>query len=210
MRAAWCASCCVCALAALPSAAALVPPAPPLNLGRRAALRAALALPFPLLAFPAASRASCVCKTVSQCECTDDTPAAGARKLRRADAAGRDLEDGAREREQLMRELEAPARTARAAAPPRPPPPPRAPLPPRQYEQGSAARAIQPVRSMDSQEFSQIDPDSAKAKFARVVEEAVRKREEKLGFALDKDDIESLVGILRVKYCGPQGMIGPC
>ena len=47
-------------------------------------------------------------------------------------------------------------------------------------------------------------------RFARVVQEAIAKREEQLGFELDKEDIDSLVGILRIKYCGPQGQIGPC
>lgn len=47
-------------------------------------------------------------------------------------------------------------------------------------------------------------------RFALVVEEAIRKRESQLGFELDEDDVKSLVGILRIKYCGPQGMIGPC
>ena len=42
------------------------------------------------------------------------------------------------------------------------------------------------------------------------MQEAIAKREEQLGFELDKEDIDSLVGILRIKYCGPQGQIGPC
>lgn len=47
-------------------------------------------------------------------------------------------------------------------------------------------------------------------RFDLIVQENIKKREAKLGFELDKDDIESLVSVLRLKYCGPQGMIGPC
>ena len=50
----------------------------------------------------------------------------------------------------------------------------------------------------------------ARAQFASVVMARIAEREEKLGFELDQEDIVQMVKALRVTYCGPEGMIGPC
>jgi hypothetical protein len=50
----------------------------------------------------------------------------------------------------------------------------------------------------------------AKARFAAIVAQTVEKREAQFGFKLDADDIKEIEKVLRPKYCGPSGLIGPC
>ena len=55
-----------------------------------------------------------------------------------------------------------------------------------------------------------VDPTDAKRRFRQILFETVVKREQEYGFELDADDIKQVETVLRVKYCGPQGLIGPC
>ena len=50
----------------------------------------------------------------------------------------------------------------------------------------------------------------AKARFADVLAQTVEKKEAQLGFELEPDMVKDLEKILRVRYCGPDGLIGPC
>ena len=40
--------------------------------------------------------------------------------------------------------------------------------------------------------------------------DTVLKREAEYGFELDANDIKQIESVLRVKYCGKEGLIGPC
>ena len=104
-------------------------------------------------------------------------------------------------------------RFARAAL--RPPPPPKS-------AKGKAGakgdkpsgrdetKDLAPVKGLGSQNFADADKGEAKAKFAEIMKQKVAEREAKLGFELDADDIKELEKAQRLKYCGPQGLIGPC
>ena len=84
----------------------------------------------------------------------------------RADAAGRDAVEAIRDREAFMQSLNEPVvQATRTKAQPRPPAAPRAPPPPPpQYEAGGAARKIESKKGLESQEFGEIDANSAKAR----------------------------------------------
>lgn len=69
---------------------------------------------------------------------------------------------------------------------------------------------LTPVKGLASQNFADADKSEAKRKFAEIVRQKVTEREAKLGFELDAEDIKDLEQGLRVKYCGPSGLIGPC
>lgn len=61
-----------------------------------------------------------------------------------------------------------------------------------------------------TQTYVEVDPAKARARFAEIVAKTVEKREAAFGFELDERDIRSLEDVLRIKYCGPTGLIGPC
>ena len=155
-------------------AALRAPPGParcthkPALANRRSALQVALALPAALLLQPPLNaQAKCICRSVGDCTCTEDAPNAAAPKGRvRADAAGRDAVEAIRDREAFMQSLNEPVvQATRTKAPPRPPAAPRAPPPPPpQYEAGGAARKIESKKGLESQEFGEIDANSAKAR----------------------------------------------
>jgi hypothetical protein len=81
---------------------------------------------------------------------------------------------------------------------------------PKQKAEAADPRDLVPVRGLRSQNFQEIDTVEAEARFRRVVLERIAEREAKLGFRLEEDDIYDLVRVLRDRYCGPQGVIGPC
>lgn len=55
-----------------------------------------------------------------------------------------------------------------------------------------------------------VDKNQARQRFLKIVADTVAKREAEFGFELDLDDIKQVESVLRNKYCGPQGLIGPC
>ena len=61
-----------------------------------------------------------------------------------------------------------------------------------------------------SMEKGEISAQDAKARFAEIVLQTVEKREREFGFELDAADVKQIADVLRVKYCGPEGLIGPC
>jgi len=61
-----------------------------------------------------------------------------------------------------------------------------------------------------SMEKGDITKEQAKARFAEIVMQTVAKREAEFGFELDASDVRQIADVLRVKYCGPEGLIGPC
>lgn len=61
-----------------------------------------------------------------------------------------------------------------------------------------------------SQNFSEIDASGARRRFLEILAETVAKREEEYGFELDANDIKQIESVLRIKYCGKEGLIGPC
>lgn len=153
-------------LAAASRAHALHRAAVPTEASRRACLRRALAASsYFLLGTPSIASATCVCKTVSICECNDDAPSAKktVEQRKRIDAAALSYQQDVRDREQFLKEIEEINSGRLKPKPaPRPSPPPRSPTP--QYEKGSAARKLEPVVSAGTQEFTQIDPKEAKAR----------------------------------------------
>lgn len=75
----------------------------------------------------------------------------------------------------------------------------------KRVEAGSAGPALQSGSARED-----VTREEARQRFADVLAQRVAKREKDLGFTLDADDIKELEGILRIKYCGPDGLIGPC
>ena len=61
-----------------------------------------------------------------------------------------------------------------------------------------------------SMEYGEINVAAAKKRFNDILAETVARREAEYGFELDADDIKQVESVLRIKYCGPQGLIGPC
>lgn len=79
-----------------------------------------------------------------------------------------------------------------------------------QWRRVEATEQLQLQAGSSQQLTGRTDRDEAKQRFADVVAKTAKKREADLGFALDAEDIKELEGILRIKYCGPEGLIGPC
>ena len=52
--------------------------------------------------------------------------------------------------------------------------------------------------------------NEAKEKFARIALEEIADKEAKLGFELDNEAKSAIVQLLRSRYCGKDGLIGPC
>eukprot|EP00966_Prymnesium_polylepis_P068025 1580980-Prymnesium_polylepis.1 len=151
------------ALLSVAPSAALRAPALPARPTRRTALRGAIAFPLAFVG-PLGAQAKCICKTVDDCVCTADEPAVKKKTARRLDAAGREVVASKTDRDELARELEEankPEVTRRKAAPRKEQAVVAAPPPPPTFEQGAAERAIVPARSLGTQEFSEIDPNSA-------------------------------------------------
>ena len=61
-----------------------------------------------------------------------------------------------------------------------------------------------------TQNYAEMDKDGAKKRFMEIVADTVAKREAEYGFELDADDIKQIEAVLRIKYCGKEGLIGPC
>ena len=61
-----------------------------------------------------------------------------------------------------------------------------------------------------TQNYADINVAQAKARFQEIVVETVMKREAEYGFELDANDVKQIESVLRVKYCGKEGLIGPC
>ena len=211
---------------ALLATAALRPPtrsAPPLmavggGLTRRAAL---LSLPLALAAAsPQRAAAICSCPTgFDSCVCTDDDPSVSTTTIqkKRADAAGREAEysraliNSYRDQEALTSDERATTQARDRA----------------KSSQGakdgggraqvSAGASDGPTRlergsltGFGTQTYSDVDVEAARRRFAEIVMDAVAKREADYGFKLDAEDIKQVESVLRIKYCGKEGMIGPC
>ena len=211
---------------ALLATAALRPPvrsAPPLmpvngGLTRRAAL---LSLPLALAAsMPQGAAAICSCPTgFDSCVCTDDAPSASTTTIqkKRADAAGREAEmsraviNSYRDQEALTTDEKAVSQARDKAkgakgAPDgggRPQISAGASDGPTRLERGS-------LTGFGTQTYSDVDVEQARRRFAEIVMDAVAKREADYGFKLDAEDIKQVESVLRIKYCGKEGMIGPC
>ena len=184
---------------------------------RRAILLGGLtALPAGLLMAPLSAQAVCSCpKGFDSCVCTDDDTAV--KGVTRLDAAGRDAKESAAEiagiRAMAEPEQKAPSRRADSSpalkgrrAPPR--------------EQQAAATLdsgptyVMPDRNGltggGTQEYGDMDKTDARRRYLSILFETVAKREAEYGFELDAKDIQQVDSVLRIKYCGPQGLIGPC
>ena len=198
-------------LAAVASTTALeVPPPrwrPPLT--RRAALALVPLVAAPRLGAAPAHAASCVCTTPTDCVCSDAVTATGESTKnmnKRADAAGRDANQSRREVEQ-MRAAEEGAAVGRPKGGGK--------------QKGGAGGgpgsldvnalpAQLASTSEATQNFNERSVSDAKARFADVLAQTVEKKEAQLGFELEPDMVKDLEKILRVRYCGPDGLIGPC
>lgn len=170
---------------------------------------------FPLM--PLRCEAVCSCPNgFDSCVCTEDDPATKKKEVRRADAAGRDRVDEKQFREEFL------GQTAGGA-----------PVQPKQQPKGkqskeAAAPSGPPAEQLQirdtgplrlergaltgggSQEKGDMTKADARARFADIVMQTVAKREAEYGFQLDSDDVRQIADVLRVKYCGPEGLIGPC
>ena len=66
------------------------------------------------------------------------------------------------------------------------------------------------MKSVTFDLLSEKDVNAAKARFNEILAETVARREAEYGFELDANDIRNIADVLRVKYCGKEGLIGPC
>lgn len=192
-------------------------PRPERRIAMRPTRRDALRLvPLGLLVAQRAN-AACSCPTgFKSCVCTDDGEnrkdgSASAIGLKRIDAAGRDAADSKMEREMWQAIAEESERPSRRKSEVRPS------LNAQRREVASSTFVQEPVMPTQlglsgggSQNYGENDPVAAKQRFAAIVQQTVAKREAEYGFKLDADDIKELSGVLRIKYCGPTGLIGPC
>jgi len=187
-------------------------------LSRRAVLTAPL--PIALLCTPRRTTAATVCSCPNgpeSCVCVEKELQ---KDKRRADAAGRDAIQSKAEIQALRAELAA----EEEAAGRKPGPDTRdvgrekqrraAAVPKREQQPMQADTPVEPgflgLTGGSSQNYGDIDKDGAEARFQAIVAETARKREADFGFELDADDIRQIEEVLRPKYCGPSGLIGPC
>lgn len=150
-----------------------------------------------------AQQASAVCscpRGFDSCVCTDQPAAAPSARatVKRLDAAGRD----AAESKADIAEMRGQARGKGGGV---------------ELSKPIATQTQTPVMAErgglsggGSLNYNEIDAKEAKRRFLSIVAETVAKREADYGFELDLDDIKQVESVLRVKYCGPQGLIGPC
>jgi len=131
-------------------------------------------------------------------------------KKRRIDAAARDIEDAKQERAAFDAYVD--SQQDGGKGPPKQSKQPTSPAAPR-----SAAVQAPPAQAQylgltggGSQNAGEVDKAGAKERFAMIVRQTVEKREREFGFELDAADIKQIEDVLRPKYCGPAGLIGPC
>lgn len=215
---------CTALLLVLVRADALRTPPPPTR--RQALQRYALPCLGAVLGLPAAPRsalAACSCpKGFDSCVCDGEKGDATKGALgpkRRADAAGRDLQDTLRESRELQEyikltedpkalaaaekkakaEYDKRAKQAKAAVDAPPPP-------------GSDIQVVGTLglSGGGGQGYGDVDVAGAKQRFREIVMQTARKREAEYGFELDAADIKQIEDVLRPKYCGKEGLIGPC
>ena len=200
----------------------------PLHLGV-VSRRAILPLPLALLAVPEHAQALlCNCPAGPEsCVCVD-AEALGKEPIKnkkRADAAGRDQLQSKAERD-YWNQIAADAEARERGETPRAKPGEdrrdvlaekrkRAQsVPARELSESPAQVPTDPgflgLTGGSSQNMNEVDKDSAKSRFRAIVMETARKREAEYGFELDASDIKQIESVLRPKYCGPQGLIGPC
>lgn len=186
--------------------------APPLH-SRRAALQRALLLPVALGPLAAHAGSKCTCITPDNCICGEDDGSKAVGEFERQQQKEIDkIKKGG-----LYTKQTSSFSNYEYQDDLRPPPPPKG--------KGKAGakgakgdkpsgrdetKDLAPVKGLGSQNFADADKGEAKAKFAEIMKQKVAEREAKLGFELDADDIKELEKAQRVKYCGPQGLIGPC
>ena len=189
------------------------------TISRRTVAAALLPLcSLPLL--PARGNAVCRCQGgVNNCVC-DDEPGSvdsigGVRKAKRVDAKGRDVAQSQKEIKILraeFEELESPGRVKRAR--------------PESRQKAAAQAAPAEDRGLGydsgvrtdfvglsgggSQNYGEIQASEARERFQEILYSTVEKQEAFLGFKLKEEEIEGLAKVLRNKYCGPAGLIGPC
>ena len=198
-------------------------------LSRRAVLHSAAALPLFAAAAPLFAATVCSCPEGSEsCVCVEkDLPKA----KKRADAAGRDAAQSRADVAALRAELD---EMERIETGPKVGPMPKGAKPEEdrrnvldeKQRRASEAKSLKaneaPATSApadpgflgltggSSQNFGEVDKNGAEMRFQAIVAETARKREADFGFELDDDDIRQIEEVLRPKYCGPQGLIGPC
>lgn len=166
---------------------------------------------LPLIPLLAAQRCGAVCTCPNgfdSCVCTADPEpvissvkkgAVGTVKKRRVDAAARDLDDARDERAAYDsyvsgKQQAGPKGAAKSAA----------------VQSAPAQAQYLGLSGGGSQNSGEVDTGGAKERFAMIVRQTVQKREAEFGFELDADDIKQIEAVLRPKYCGKAGLIGPC
>ncbi len=196
-----------------PAVASLAP------MSRRAVLTSAAALPL-FAAAPLLAATVCSCPNgPDSCVCVEKELA---KDKKRADAAGRDAAQSKLEVAQLRKELEdmengpksgkgredtrnvLAEKQRRASG-----------IKSRQDDEPPVTSAptdpgFLGLTGGSSQNYGEVDKNDAELRFQAIVAETAKKREADFGFELDDDDIRQIEAVLRPKYCGPQGLIGPC
>lgn len=188
---------------------------------RTVATRRSVAFGLPLAAAAAALRpqsalAACSCpKGFDSCVCTDDEPTNKKSSVnqKRADAAGREAITSKQEIAQMRAMYDDAPIIVRSQQPKLG----------RSSTSASAKKetearptivSVQPdfvgLSGGGSLNYGEIDKNEARQRFLKILSETVDKREAEYGFELDANDIKQIESVLRVKYCGPQGLIGPC
>jgi len=180
---------------------------------RRAAVRFLLATPIGLgvgfAPLEAARAATCTCVTPDNCVCTGEQGTGGGEFQRQQLKELKKVQAGGLYTSQTTtfsnydQEIRSSGKKTAAASP---------------AAKGRQAGAVPrdekkdlvPVTGLGTQNFGEASSDEARRKFAEIVKSKVADREKQLGFELDADDIRDLEQGLRVKYCGPTGLIGPC
>ena len=203
-------------------ACALRPPprAPPLPARPFASRRAALALPLAAAALAVPSRVAAICSCpngLNSCVCTDDPPDSASPvtiQKKRADAAGREAVQSRAEIEFYRREdaltydegATSQARQKKGGKASKPEGP--------QISAGASDGPTMVGRGsltgFGTQNYNEMDKSAARKRFEEILFDTVAKREAEYGFELDAEDIKQIESVLRVKYCGKEGMIGPC
>lgn len=162
-------------------------------------------LPLGLASSRVAAADRCVCRDVLSCRCLSEESLPPlektSQKVMRLDANANgkvwSIYDEGLAVGSKTRAAPPPAEKPRSARPNQQQPPP------------SEVPGVTLMEKYDTTEFI-TSAEEARYRFADMLAQTVAKQEAQTGFTLDASDVRELEAILRVKYCGPEGLIGPC